>query len=88
MFQGVITGRAEVPLSPEAKGDFALTFKEVDAAVAGRRIGDAEHIQHLGVESFRVVACRRVIDGVEISRRNDAFGPHIAEQRDLAAVIL
>ncbi len=56
--------------------------------IGRRRIGHAEDVQDLRIESFRVIADRRVIDRFQIGGRNDAFRSDIAEQRDLTAVVL
>lgn len=40
VFGGMITGNLYYPLSPEKKGDFALSFKDVDAAAASAFVPD------------------------------------------------
>ena len=52
------------------------------------RIGDAESGQHLAVEALGVVGERHVVDVCTSSAWITAFGAHIAEQRDLAPLVL
>ena len=48
-------------------------------------IGDAEAAKHFAVESFLMVLERHRIDRGRIQCRDNRFGPHVAELRDLAA---
>ncbi len=45
-------------------------------------------LRKLGVEAGLVIGHRHAIDGVEVERRDDAFGRHVAELADLAAVVV
>ena len=49
---------------------------------------DAEHLQQLRVEAGLVIGHRHAIDRVEIERGDHALGRHIAEQPDLAALVV
>ena len=53
-----------------------------------RRILDAEHFQQLGVEPDLVIGQRHAIDGVQVQGRDHPLGRQIAEQADLAAVVV
>ncbi len=74
--------------------DLHLAFRfqhALDHLIPARQIGrariiDTENLQHLRVETFCVIARRRVVDGFEINRWDDALGPYITELRDLLAV--
>src|SRR5437763_1556340 len=53
-----------------------------------RRVLDAEHLQHLGVEALRMIAERRFVNRCEIGRGDDAFGTDVAEKADLPALLI
>ena len=50
--------------------------------------GKVEVPQHLAVQPFLVVAAGHCVDAAGVIGRDHAFGPNVAEQRDLAALIL
>ena len=45
-------------------------------------------LEHLGVEALLVIGGRRVIDGRQVERRDHALGRDVAEQRDLAPLVV
>ena len=47
----------------------------------------AEVAQHLAVQPFLMVADRHGVDRVHVQRRHHRIRPHVAEQRDLAALV-
>src|SRR5665648_913460 len=57
------------------------------AQIGLRRIGDAESGEQLAVEPLPVIGDRHVVDAGDVESLDDRFGAHIAEQRDLAALV-
>ncbi len=53
-----------------------------------RHIGDAEGGQHLAVETFGVIGDRHVVDARHVECLDHGFGAHVAEERDLAPLVL
>src|SRR5579864_2327097 len=53
-----------------------------------RPIVNAEDLEQLGIESRLVIGSRRLIDRGHIQRRDDALGCDIAEEPDLAALLV
>ena len=56
--------------------------------VGRRRRRQAEMPQHLAVQALGVIGDRHLVDGVHVQGRDHRLGPHVAEQRDLAPVVL
>ena len=49
---------------------------------------DPERGKHLVVEAFRVIGQRHVIDRTNVPRLNDRRFAHVAEERELAPLLL
>ena len=77
-------------------GDAHFAFRvlhPLDHFGPARQVGfggilDAEHFQELRVEADIVIGERHAIDGVQVHGGNDALGGQVAEQADLAAIIV
>ena len=81
-------------LADDGDGDLALRLGHrmddaFPAAHVGLAIGrEAEMPQHFLVHALGMVLQRHAVDRTGIKRRDDAFRADIAEQRDLAALVL
>ena len=77
-------------------GDRHLAFRIVDAAgdllpalhARLRRRVDAEGGEHLRIQPFLVVGHRHVVDVADVERLDDRDLAHVAEQRQLAPLLL
>ncbi len=77
-------------------GDGHLAFRIADALVDQlparevRRLArvEAEGVQHLGVEAFGRIGLRHGVDVVDVARLDHGAFAHVAEQRELAPLLL
>ena len=60
----------------------------IPAGQIRRRCRQSEMVQHLGVETLGMVLQRDRVDTAGVERGNDRFLAHVAEQRDLVALVL
>jgi hypothetical protein len=51
------------------------------------RVLEAEDVEHFLVEAFGVIGARHIVDRLDVQRLDHGGGPHVAEQRDLAALV-